>query len=69
MADKYLKDALVNWTALNTWLLNATEAECVALSKLERAGRNRHRFLLRIHSRVNKLRARRERADIMKGAS
>lgn len=62
-------DALSNWTALNTFLLTADERASEKVLAQEQAGRNRPRFLLRIHSRINKLRAHRERKALLKKAS
>ena len=53
--------ALANWPALNTALRDADTAACEALLKAELAGRRRKRFLLRIHSRLNRMRAGAER--------
>ena len=57
-------DPLSNWTALNAWLLRATEDEAEKLLAREQEGAARERVLLRIHSRLNRLRAHRERDGI-----
>lgn len=66
MATKALikRPSLKSWTALNSALLTATEKECEALLKEELAGRARRMFALRIHSRFNKQRYQRERAEL-----
>jgi hypothetical protein len=58
-------DALTTWELLNTALLHATEGECRDLINKEIKGRKRRMFLLRIYSRLNRIRAQRERADIL----
>ena len=55
---------LESWEALNTHLLNVGEKECLRLLAAERAGDRRLTFLLRIHSRLNKIRAQRERKEL-----
>lgn len=59
--------ALVKWLGLNAELRDCTEARCEELLRLEKAGRRRRQFLLRIHSRLNKVRADRERDEIKGG--
>jgi hypothetical protein len=54
-------DVLDSWTHLNAYLLKADEQACVELLKREQTGKNRVRFVLRIHSRYNRMRAHRER--------
>lgn len=56
--------ALVTWLALNDSLRNADESACEVLLKEELKGRKRKQFLRRIHSRLNKARADRERAEL-----
>ncbi len=56
----------MNWTELNRALLTASEEGCAALLATELAGPRRVAFLLRIHGRFNKLRARREREELLK---
>lgn len=61
-------EALRNWSNLNAFLLHANEEEVNTLLSLEREGANRVQYLIRIHGRVNKLRVKRERKDILKKA-
>ena len=61
-------DALATWTGLNLFLTTAGERDCEKVMAREAAGRNRRRVMLRIHSRLNKLRAHRERKAIIKGS-
>ena len=53
------------WVGLNDRLMTADEATCVALLELERAGKARRQFMLRIHSRLNKVRADHERRELV----
>jgi hypothetical protein len=62
-----MKNALDNWVAINEAMRTCTEKEALKLMEKERAGENRVRVLIRIHSRMNKLRADRERREIMGG--
>jgi len=61
-----IDEALATWVALNDALRDANEATCQALLKAEKAGKKRQQFLKRIHSRLNKVRADRERAELAK---
>lgn len=56
--------ALQSWAALNDAVREADEATCKALLKEELKGRKRKQFIKRIHSRLNKVRADRERAEL-----
>ncbi len=69
MAKKTKRDELgalhdVTWVGLNDWLRDAAEADCAALLAEERASHGRRFVLLRTHSRLNKVRAARERAEL-----
>ena len=55
---------LQSWLALQPYLMTCDEDACEALLKEELEGRKRYGFLRRIHSRINRLRAERERAEI-----
>lgn len=55
---------LRTWLLLNDAMQEADEAECQRLLKAELKGKRRKLFLLRIHSRLNKVRADRERAEL-----
>lgn len=61
--------ALQSWLALNDALREADEATCEGLLKEELKGRKRKQFIKRIHSRLNKVRADRERAELEAKAS
>lgn len=56
--------ALQSWLALNDALREADEATCETFLKEELKGRKRKQFIKRIHSRLNKVRADRERAEL-----
>jgi hypothetical protein len=56
--------ALRSWIALNDALRGADEATCQKLLDEERGGRERKQFIKRIHSRLNKARADRERIEL-----
>lgn len=64
--DSIKQPELRSWEALNDALRAADERTCHQLLKLERKGRNRIQFVRRIHSRLNKVRADRERAQLEK---
>lgn len=55
-----------SWLELNEWLKRATEAEVGHALKQEQKGKNRSQFVKRIHSRLNKMRADRERKELNK---
>jgi hypothetical protein len=54
----------LSWRALNDFLRDATEAECVAMMQEEEAGRARLITLDRINCRRNKMRTQRERREL-----
>jgi hypothetical protein len=55
----------MRWSELNAALLVADEAKCAEYMTAEKGGRCRKDFLLRIHSRLNKVRADRERYELV----
>lgn len=59
-----LKKALATWTDLNAVILTADEQLCQLLMKEELKTKRRKQFLLRIHSRFNRVRADRERREL-----
>lgn len=69
MAKKLTKTALEleTWVTLNAALMHGDLALAERLLKAEQAGKQRKQFVLRIHSRINKLRADSERATLLKG--
>jgi hypothetical protein len=56
----------LTWHALLKVAREATEGECSRMIEEELGGERRLRHLLRIHSRLNKLRADRERCELMR---
>lgn len=65
MKYKHKDEVLRTWAGLNAHLADAGEAECRRLLKLELKGAMRTVVALRIHSRMNLVRAQTERADII----
>lgn len=59
-----MSEALATWVNLNSVIITMGEEECQSLFEEEKKGKHRKMFLLRIHSRMNKLRADRERQII-----
>lgn len=55
-----------DWAALNKQLRTANESLCCKLLKIEQLGKQRVQFLRRIHSRLNRVRAARERKELVK---
>ncbi len=66
MKEPITNPVLRTWIALNNALRDADEETCETLLEEEQKGRMRRRFLLRIHSRLNKARADRERLELEK---
>lgn len=64
MDDDLMLEALDNWIALNRYVKDATEEECRTLLELELNNRARKLFVNRIYSRLNKVRADRERKEL-----
>lgn len=61
--------ALDTWVELNSAVMSADEKTCHELLKQEKAGKKRQQFMLRIHSRINKIRAERERGELIEVAN
>ena len=53
-----------SWTELQAVILDLGEDECLTLLKHEKTHKRRQAYLLRLHSRLNKIRAHRERAEL-----
>lgn len=66
MKKEIQNPSLKSWNALNATLMNSGEQDCVDLLAEEVEGRNRTKFKQRIHSRINKLRADREREELLR---
>jgi hypothetical protein len=58
-------EILRNWANLNEALRDCTEPQARDLLQREQKGKKRVQYLFRIHSRLNKARADRERAELM----
>lgn len=61
MDKRNLIALLDNWTVLNQFIMQLSEKEAAFLFEYEKANRYRSTFVLRLHSRLNKLRRERER--------
>lgn len=62
---KVITAALATWAALNDAVMATTdERQLHRLMVAETHGKNRRQFVKRIHSRLNKVRADRERAEL-----
>ena len=59
-----VEEMIATWHGLNTHLLNADERLANQMLEAEKKGRKRWRMLHRIHGRINKLRAERERREL-----
>lgn len=59
-----MKAEKTGWEILNDRLRSATEEEARSILQEELKGNRRMQFLMRIHSRLNKVRAIRERAEL-----
>ena len=59
-----MKPELENWQSLNAAITKLGEKECLELIDIESSNRKRLQVLLRIHSRLNKVRAKRERQEL-----
>lgn len=65
MVKKVLLDPLASWANLNEALREADEATTKGLLAREKKDKKRVQYLLRIHARFNKVRAARERAELL----
>lgn len=57
--------ALDSWNLCNDYLRDADERQCSLLLAREKSGKRRIQYLLRIHARLNKVRAHRERSELL----
>ena len=62
--DDSLRFALKTWRSMNSYLRDADEETCIKLLEIETSGNGRLRFRKRIHSRLNRVRADRERKEM-----
>lgn len=56
--------ALSTWIFLNEYIIDADEETCKVLLEEEISGRGRKSFIRRIHSRLNRVRADKERKKL-----
>ncbi|CAB4142693.1 hypothetical protein UFOVP1414_36 [uncultured Caudovirales phage] len=61
-----MSEVLNSWISLNKAMRSADEDFCNALLKMEMGGKRRKQFMLRIHSRLNKMRKERERKELVR---
>lgn len=71
MATKHQKSrvtaaALNTWDSCNDMLRDATEEEALEMLNMERSGKARQQYLIRIHARYNLKRGARERSELAK---
>lgn len=66
MKKEITNPVLRSWNGLNEAIMEMDEKSCTSLLAEEKKGRARKQFLKRIHSRINLLRAQRERTEIEK---
>ena len=62
---KALTHALTNWETCNDFLRGASEKDAEAMLTVEKGGKRRVQYLLRIYARFNRERARRERSELL----
>lgn len=65
MKKEITNPALKTWVGLNKYIMTVDEEECQKLLIEEQNGRARKQFIRRIHCRLNKVRAERERAELL----
>ena len=65
MKKKEIENPILGtWSSLNQYVMVTDDEKALAaLLKVEQAGKARKQFILRIHSRINRLRAARERLE------
>jgi hypothetical protein len=63
------KDALHDWYSLQDALRACSEDEAQDILDAETKGKGRERFMKRVHSRLNRLRAERERLELRDAAT
>lgn len=64
MAHRFTSTNEMSWQDLNAAMTKADEADCLSMLKEEKKGKRRLQYMLRIHSRLNKVRADRERLEL-----
>lgn len=65
--SKPIANPLSSWVAMNEALKTLPEKDCWKLLEQEKKNQQRAQFMLRIHGRANKLRAERERRELLGG--
>lgn len=62
---KKVLNAEYSWPQLNDLVRHASEADCLKLLEIEKATHRRETYLLRIHSRLQRVRSARERRELI----
>ncbi|CAB4143221.1 hypothetical protein UFOVP435_80 [uncultured Caudovirales phage] len=65
LSPQFLAEALRGWSSITKIIVQSDEPTCLALLAAETAGSARLQILLRIHSRLSRLRYDRERRELM----
>lgn len=65
LSKKQISETLSNWVACNEFLKTCSEEDAIALLAAEQQGKRRVQYLMRVHSKMNKERARRERSELL----
>ena len=63
--EEVINSALRTWADLNDYMRLANEEQCREILEMEKNGKARKQFIRRIHCRLNKVRAARERAELL----
>lgn len=64
MKKETKREILKTWENLNSFVITAGENDCRELLRAELAGKRRSQFAMRIYSRLNRVRAARERGEL-----
>lgn len=65
-AEARREEALKSWKACNDFLREANELAAYELLEMEKSGKRRTQYMLRIHARFNVERSKRERSELFK---
>jgi len=65
VSEASIQAALADWPTCNDFLRGATEGEAKAALEAEKKGKRRTQYLLRAHARFSKMRAQRERDELL----
>jgi len=65
LTDAQLEAIIVDWGTLQASIMALDEASLERAIKLERNGKDRFRIIMRLHQRFTRLRAERERRELL----